>query len=107
MPALQLQLIEIEIEITQTSGLREYKPGMHGKPIICLASPLLSLSPLWPLLSPMSSQVRSYSPLGTKAPGYKERQTRGNAISERGGLCMCLRALSGGPPYSTQLSQAI
>jgi hypothetical protein len=37
--------------------------------------------------------VKSYSPLGTKAPGYKERLTRGNADSERGGLCMCLRAL--------------
>ena len=40
-----------------------------------------------------SSQVMSYSPLGTKAPGYKERQTRGNAISEKDGPCMCLLAL--------------
>ena len=29
-------------------------------------------------------------PMGTKAPGYKVRQTRGNAISVRGGLSMRL-----------------
>ena len=38
-------------------------------------------------------QVRSHSPLDTKKFGYKERQTSGNATSERGGLCMRLRAL--------------
>jgi hypothetical protein len=45
--------------------------------------------------TPDLTQVKSRvtRPLGTKAPGYKERQTRGNAISKRGGLCICLRAL--------------
>jgi hypothetical protein len=70
--------------LLQSSGCR------FSFSIITVVSP--SVARLSYLLS-QSSLFKSYSPLGTKAPGYKERQTRGRIISERGGLCMCLRAL--------------